>query len=114
MQGARLNANTLKEDDKVNWKFIPAQDGRPAYYLYDSEIHKSVNDDREYRFIRLENGLEAVLVHDAKTDKAAASMNVTVGSFNDPVDPFNPICTVKNTHKLFRMIFPVWLTSASI
>ena len=42
-------------------------------------------DDREYRVIRLENGLEATLVRDATADKAAASLDVAVGHLSDPV-----------------------------
>ncbi|PSS03756.1 Metalloenzyme, LuxS/M16 peptidase-like protein [Coniella lustricola] len=40
-------------------------------------------DDRTYRVIRLPNQLEALIVHDAKTDKASAAMDVNVGSFSD-------------------------------
>ena len=32
-------------------------------------------DDRSYRVIRLPNKLEALLVHDAESDKASASVN---------------------------------------
>jgi len=47
---------------------------------------KSPNDDNQYRFIELENGLKVILVSDKEADKAAASMNVAVGSGNDPQD----------------------------
>ena len=40
--------------------------------------------DRTYRAITLENGLRAVLIHDEDTDKAAASLDIQVGSANDP------------------------------
>ena len=40
-------------------------------------------DDRKYRVIRLPNELEALLVHDAETDKASASLDVNVGNFSD-------------------------------
>ncbi|KXX73626.1 Insulin-degrading enzyme [Madurella mycetomatis] len=43
-------------------------------------------DDRSYRVIRLPNQLEALLVHDPKTDKASAAMDVNVGSFSDEDD----------------------------
>ncbi|MFW5825393.1 MAG: insulinase family protein, partial [Marinobacter sp.] len=46
---------------------------------------KSPADNNEYRYISLENGLEALLISDPDADKAAASMNVSVGSGNDPV-----------------------------
>ena len=43
-------------------------------------------DDRSYRVVRLPNKLEALLVHDAETDKASASLDVNVGNFSDEDD----------------------------
>ncbi|MBZ5486976.1 insulinase family protein [Halomonas aquamarina] len=43
-------------------------------------------DSRDYRVLTLENGLQALLVSDPEADKAAASMNVRVGSAQDPDD----------------------------
>ncbi|XP_042422583.1 insulin-degrading enzyme-like 1, peroxisomal isoform X3 [Zingiber officinale] len=48
------------------------------------EILKPRCDKREYRRIVLPNSLEALIISDPETDKAAASMNVSVGSFSDP------------------------------
>jgi len=45
---------------------------------------KSHSDNRHYRYLQLANGLEALLVHDSETDKAAAAMDVHVGHFSDP------------------------------
>lgn len=50
------------------------------------KLEKPILDDRSYRVIQLPNKLEALLVHDAETDKAAAAMDVNVGSFSDPED----------------------------
>ncbi len=47
---------------------------------------KSPNDDNQYRFIELDNELRVILVSDSDADKAAASMNVAVGSGDDPKD----------------------------
>ncbi|WP_416139409.1 insulinase family protein [Halomonas sp. HK25] len=46
----------------------------------------SPHDSRDYRVLTLENGLTALLVSDPEADKAAASMNVSVGSAQDPED----------------------------
>ena len=43
-------------------------------------------DSRDYRVLTLENGLNILLVSDPEADKAAASMNVRVGSAQDPDD----------------------------
>jgi hypothetical protein len=57
----------------------------PAYTVFQKPIIQSPQDKRSYRLIRLENGLTALLVHDAEADKAAASLNVCVGHLSDPV-----------------------------
>ncbi|GMP97446.1 hypothetical protein CsSME_00045697 [Camellia sinensis var. sinensis] len=49
------------------------------------EILKPRNDKREYRRIVLQNSLQVLLISDPETDKCAASMNVAIGSFSDPV-----------------------------
>ncbi len=50
------------------------------------EPRQSPNDERLYRYISLENGLRALLVSDADTEKAAASLDVYVGSAQNPED----------------------------
>nr|CAB3458371.1 unnamed protein product [Digitaria exilis] len=50
----------------------------------DVEITKPRNDKRGYRRVVLPNALECLLISDPDTDKAAASMNVSVGYFCDP------------------------------
>jgi insulysin len=50
------------------------------------DLEKPDLDDRSYRVIELPNKLEALLVHDAQTDKASASLNVNVGNFSDEED----------------------------
>ena len=49
-----------------------------------SEIERSPADTREYRALRLANGLEALVVSDPDADTAAAALDVNVGSANDP------------------------------
>lgn len=50
------------------------------------EITKSPNDEREYRYRELENGLKVILISDSKADKSAAALSVFRGSFDDPLD----------------------------
>lgn len=47
-------------------------------------IEQSPNDDRSYRLIRLDNGIECMLVSDPTTDKSAAGISVRVGHLSDP------------------------------
>ena len=48
------------------------------------EIERSPADTRDYRAVMLDNGLEALVVSDPCADKAAAALNVNVGSADDP------------------------------
>ena len=50
------------------------------------KIITSASDDRTYRHVALENGLNVLLIHDPSCDKAAAAMDVHVGSYSDPRD----------------------------
>jgi secreted Zn-dependent insulinase-like peptidase len=51
-----------------------------------AEIIKSKNDDRNYRSFELSNQLPVIVISDPEADKAAAAMNVAVGSGSDPED----------------------------
>jgi hypothetical protein len=57
-----------------------------AERLTDNSMERPALDDRSYRVIRLPNKLEALLIHDADTDKASAALDVNVGSFSDKND----------------------------
>lgn len=50
------------------------------------DVLKSPADDRNYRYLTLENGLKVLLVSDPDADKAAASLSIDVGSFENPAD----------------------------
>lgn len=71
----------------------------PAYVPNSQKVHKSPNDPSDYLALRLPNGLEVLLVHNAKADRAAASMTVDVGSADDPLDI--PGLAHFNEHMLF-------------
>lgn len=51
-----------------------------------NEITKSPADERDYRSIVLTNGLKVMLVSDSSADRAAAALDVHVGSGHDPID----------------------------
>lgn len=63
----------------------PAASGGPVapVTLLTDRLEKPLLDDRDYRVIRLDNELEALLVHDPETDKASAALDVNVGNFSD-------------------------------
>lgn len=44
---------------------------------------KSPNDDRSYETVILPNGIKLLFIHDDKTEKAACSISVGVGSLKD-------------------------------
>ena len=76
---------TLPDGD---WKTVKKPNA-VAYQLFTRPIVKSEQDDRDYRIIQLDNGLQITLVHDAKADKAAASLDVAVGHLYDAVSISN-------------------------
>ncbi|XP_024393849.1 insulin-degrading enzyme-like 1, peroxisomal isoform X2 [Physcomitrium patens] len=49
-----------------------------------TDVLKPRTDKRDYRCVGLGNALQALIISDPETDKAAASMVVNVGSFSDP------------------------------
>lgn len=48
------------------------------------QVNTSPNDEREYGVLELENGLKIIVVSDPAADKAAAALNVHVGSMQNP------------------------------
>ncbi|CAI4047324.1 hypothetical protein N7582_004052 [Saccharomyces uvarum] len=54
------------------------------FKTFDLDFLKPDLDERSYRFIELPNKLKALLIQDPKADKAAASLDVNVGAFEDP------------------------------
>lgn len=51
-----------------------------------NNIGKSQQDNRDYRGLKLSNGLKVLLVSDPVTDKSAAALTVDVGHMSDPND----------------------------
>lgn len=51
-----------------------------------NNIGKSQQDNRDYRGLKLSNGLKVLLVSDTVTDKSAAALTVDVGHMSDPND----------------------------
>ncbi len=81
--------NVGVSDDAQNW-YPDKSPGTAPHWVYTKPIQKSQQDDREYKLIGLENGLQAMLIHDANADKAAASLDVAVGHLHDPVSDIGP------------------------
>ena len=49
-------------------------------------IEKSNIDERSYRYMELDNGLQVVLISDPEINMAAAALSVRVGQFQDPIE----------------------------
>lgn len=63
---------------------IPPVDTAPFIAERDEHIDKSESDERAYRWLRLTNDLQVMLVSDPTCDYAAAAMDVGIGSASDP------------------------------
>lgn len=72
------------------WRKVAQEGDIPSFSVFEGSIQKPEKDDRDYRLIRLENGLKAMIIHDPTADKAAASLDVTVGHLHDPVSSIRP------------------------
>ena len=53
---------------------------------FKTDVIKSPNDQREYAYLTLENNLDVMLISDKESDKAAASLDIHVGSSDDPIE----------------------------
>jgi secreted Zn-dependent insulinase-like peptidase len=55
-------------------------------YLSVNKPIKSPSDQRNYRFLVLDNGLKVLLISDNKAEKSAAAMDISAGAFHAPKD----------------------------
>jgi insulysin len=62
---------------------VTSEPSRPAAGAIE-DIRTSANDDREYRYLVLDNELRVLLISDADADKSAASLSVFRGNYDDP------------------------------
>ncbi|MFQ5760007.1 MAG: insulinase family protein, partial [Acidiferrobacterales bacterium] len=72
-------------------RFLPSAFFLALYLLYlpicsGDNVIKSENDQRQYETFLLSNRLKVLVISDPGTDKAAAAMDVFVGSSRDPKD----------------------------
>ncbi|PHJ16891.1 rhoptry metalloprotease toxolysin tln1 [Cystoisospora suis] len=52
----------------------------------DVEIRKPIEDTKQYKYIKLQNGIKCVLISSSDVDMAALAVTVHVGSISDPAD----------------------------
>ena len=74
-------------------------DHHAASRLVADDLEKPLQDNRQYRVIRLRNELEALIIHDPDTDKASAALDNGAGGFSD--DPSLPGMAHAVEHLLF-------------
>lgn len=67
-----------------------------THSIYTQPLETPANDERQYRLIRLNNQLEALVISDPDTDRASAALDVNVGNLCDPV---SLIFDLKKTNK---------------
>ncbi|PVZ99664.1 hypothetical protein BB558_004307 [Smittium angustum] len=66
------------------FELIESNGSIPYYEFTKTEILKPQSDDRNYKLIKLQNGIVALLVQDVNENKSCAAMNVNIGSLADP------------------------------
>jgi insulysin len=85
--GVTVNSSNPLEGLPAGYEVHNTIEGAPSsapFAVYNGKLETSTLDDRAYRLIRLQNGLEAMIVHDPETDKASAAMDIRVGHLSDP------------------------------
>ncbi|CAB3989452.1 insulin-degrading enzyme isoform X1 [Paramuricea clavata] len=65
---------------------MTVEDKSSGFKVICDDITKSEGDDRSYRGLVLQNDMKILIVSDSNTEKAAASMDVHIGSMSDPDD----------------------------
>lgn len=55
---------------------------KPA--ITSEQIIKSESDQRQYKYLTLDNGLKVLMISDPTTEKSAAAMDISVGAFHSP------------------------------
>uniref|UniRef100_A0A6A7G622 Insulin-degrading enzyme-like isoform X2 n=1 Tax=Hirondellea gigas TaxID=1518452 RepID=A0A6A7G622_9CRUS len=63
---------------------VVCDDSRSSTSTLEKVVIQSPSDDRSYRVKTLSNGIKALLVSDKSAKKAAASLNVHIGSMSNP------------------------------
>lgn len=51
-----------------------------------NEIHKSEMEKREFKYVMLPNKMKCLLIFDPDAMESAASLEVKIGSFLDPIE----------------------------
>ncbi|MFT6101889.1 MAG: secreted Zn-dependent insulinase-like peptidase [Granulosicoccus sp.] len=79
-------SKSLLSDKGLSSKEFPVTEISQTSQLINIDIEKGQVDDREYQYLVLQNQLRVLLISDPQADKAAAALDVHVGSSDDPKD----------------------------
>lgn len=82
-----MSLSSFPTDDALSGVFPWQVGGAPPPFIPASpveNVHKPLADLRSYRFIKLPNGVRALLMSDPRAEKAAAALTVGVGHLSDP------------------------------
>jgi len=70
----------------IHQPLLPPSELTQTGQLINIDIDKGQVDDRSYQYLVLQNQLRVLLISDPQADKAAAALDVHVGSSDDPKD----------------------------
>ena len=77
-------ANAIYKSDPELFEYKKGEVDNTDYG--DIIVQKRPSDEREYRAVKLKNGMKVLLISDKDATRAAAALAVHVGSFSDPRD----------------------------
>lgn len=78
-----FHSSSLFAENPTNLTASTMQQHHGFHYL-DVQINKSPTDEAEYKAIRLDNGMEVLLISDHKANKSLFSVGLPIGSMEDP------------------------------
>ncbi|XP_058128643.1 insulin-degrading enzyme [Anopheles coustani] len=82
----KMNTTLTSKAPLSNMTATAIQSSNNTSFERSNDITKSAQDSREYRGLKLSNGMKIVLVSDPTTDRSAAALSVAVGHLCDPTD----------------------------
>lgn len=83
---AKMKTTLTSNAPIANMTGTSIQSGDSTSFERSNDITKSAQDSREYRGLKLSNGMKIILVSDPTTDRSAAALSVAVGHLCDPTD----------------------------
>lgn len=79
------SATFAQNSENITASTVQIQPQQIGFHYLDTQIRKSPADEAIYKAIRLDNGMEVLLISDPKANKSLFSVGLPIGSMEDPL-----------------------------